>query len=526
MKALVVDALARGEGAKYATVDVVGAGPRVVAGLVKDLIDVNYVPYEVALTHELARYDYLLISAMISDLGAVNTLVERANAKGFRGKVILGGPVSFGYWEILFRMRRVDYVLIGEAEIPLPILIKTIGEGGPIEKVPALAYRAGETIKVTSSHIHTPKEIISSVKPWTEVDKSYDKPQIYRFYVEVVRGCSNFYRPMIRGIGGLNCTECGNCRSKVLKDRVVCPAWIPPGCGFCSVPYMFGPPRSRSVKSVTMEVEELIAHGARRIVLSGPDFLDYGRDEIVNEPLTDPCNPPPNVEAIEELLNMLYTIPEIANRKAVVMIENIKACLVDEDVARLLGKYLSGTTVHIGMETGNDFFNEKVLGKPIGVRDVLRATKLLSKNGLRPYVYLMYGLPLMDKAVYADTLNIIGELAASGVEKITLYKFTPLPGTGFEKMGPEVSNHREEITLLKRRVESFNFTVKRKMVGQIVEAYLYNSEGKCVAYPLQHGPVIFLTRSDKCLGGCRALVKIVDIGVRKVIGRTVKVIEC
>lgn len=527
MKAIIVDALARGKGAKYATLDVVGAGPRIVAGLIRDLLDVDYFPYEEALTRDLASYDYLLISAMISDLGAVSTLVERAIRRGFRGKVILGGPVSFGYQEVLSKMPRIDYVVIGEAEIPLPMLIKAINEGNHVERVPSIAYRDGETIRVTSAHVHTPKEVISSVKPWTEVNKSYDKPQVYRFYVEVVRGCSNFHRPMIRGVGGLNCVECGKCQSKVLKNRVSCPAGISPGCGFCSVPYMFGPPRSRNVKSIVKEVEELIAHGARRIVLSAPDFLDYGREEIVNEPLTDPCDPPPNLGAIEELLNRLHAIPEVSSGKAVIMIENIKACLVNEDVAKLMGKYLSGTTVHIGMETGNDFFNERILGKPIGVKDVLKATKLLSENGLRPYVYLMYGLPLMDKTVYTDTMNVIGELAASGVEKITLYKYIQLPGTSFENLSPEISKHREEISLLKHRVELFNFTVKRKMVGQIIEAYLYSSsEGRCVAYPLKHGPVIFLTHSDKCLKGCRALIKIVDIDVRKVVGRTVKVIEC
>jgi len=531
---LVIDALARAIGKRYSTFDVVGAGPRVVAGILEDFEETALLPCESVISNiELVKkFDAIFISAMSSDYEALRRLVMKIKEARFRGPIVVGGPISFEYSRVLSELP-VDFVVIGEAEIPLKYLVncfKSKGDESCLEKTPALAFREKGKIKLTSRHIHTPKEMLSTIKPWTKIDLSYKPTWIYRFYVEVLRGCSNFFRPLV-GSGELNCLLCMKCRSPNLSERLSCPANIPPGCGFCSVPYMFGYPRSRSVRSIVNEVEELVVHGARRIVLSAPDFLDYCREELVEGVLTDPCNPPPNVNVIEDLLNALFSIEDVKSGKVAIMIENIKACLVNEEIGKVLGKYLKDTTVHIGLETGCDWYNDRVLGKPIGLNHVLRACRILSEAGLRPYVYLMHDLPLAGREVYLNTMKAIEALGRVGVEKITFYKYTKLPATAFEKISEqqEEEDVSEIIREIKKLISKYNTAMKRHLIGKRVEVYIVKSSSGYYGYPVKHGPVVVISSRStpyREISGCKGVVKITDISSRAVRGELISVLEC
>lgn len=537
IKALVVDALARAFGERYSTFDVVGAGPRVVAGILE-----GYGVKTVLKTYEevrsnprlYLRSDIVLISAMTTDHVALEKLVKTMREKGYMGPVIVGGPISFEYHKLL-EEGLADIVIIGEAEIPLEkmfndeavtkaIISKTfVG----LEKIPSIAFKKNNKVTVTSRHIYTPPQKLSRLKPWVKIDQSYSFYWILRYYVEVVRGCSNFHRPLVSGVGGLNCTRCMQCYSHDLKLRLKCPTGIPPGCGFCSVPYQFGWVRSRSIDGIIKEIKGLISHGAERIVLSAPDFLDYGREKIVEpKPLTDPCKPPVNIDMIGKLLEEIYRIKQVSEGKVRIFIENIKACLVDEEIARLLGRYFQGTPIHIGLETGDYEYN-KLIGKPISPEQVIIAVRLLKKHGLRPYVYLMYGLPLMDRRVYEKTITIVDKLMDAGVEKITLYRFIPLPFTAFKDIKSSLENVEDLIHVLKKKVNEYNYKQKAKLKGKTIQVYLVFSKGKYYGYPVLHGPTVFVRGlKNPRFSGCLAEVEITDIAPRFVWGRFLRILRC
>ena len=50
-------------------------------------------------------------------------------------------------------------------------------------------------------------------------------------------------------------------------------------CGFCAIPSFRGPQRSRTIDQILTEVDELIAGGAKEIVLVAQDLASYGRDQ-------------------------------------------------------------------------------------------------------------------------------------------------------------------------------------------------------------------------------------------------------
>jgi len=490
----VVDCLARETKVKkHSTLDAVGVGPRLVAGILeKEGCEADVIQCEEVIKRvgALSGYEVLFVSGMVTDIPSMIRVLSRWRG----GPAVAGGP-SFVDYERLLRSG-FDYVVWGEGEVSIPKLINMIRNDGEPIKIPNLAYLSdGRVIKNPGPPWATPPSLWGYV-PSVSAVTSYPGWWGARVYVEVVRGCSNYHRPTIPLPDGKSCIGCGRCWGGTLRERLTCPLGIPPGCGYCSVPAIFGPARSRPEDSIVREVKELIKLGVKRIVLSAPDFLDYGRDQLVApEPLTDPRSPPPNLTAIESLLRKVTSVPEVSEGEAYVMIENVKPNLVNEDVAELLGKYLKGTPVHIGLESGHPR-HHVALGRPSKVDEVIKAVKLLRRAGLKPYVYVIHGLPGEDRQVIKATVRVVRKLWRTGVEKITLYRFTPIKGTAFEgfpKPPPAIkSTARPLYTLVKR----LNYIAKRRLIGKevkVVGVSYYPGKKEVVAYMLPHGPVTHVT---------------------------------
>jgi len=541
MRILIVDCLARGGSGRLATVDVIGVGPRLVAGILESKgLNVKIVPFEEFIKfrdERLAKYDLLLVSGMSSDEKCVGITLEKW--RRVRKYAIIGGPIAFGYVEGSKDVMEDVIIVCGEGEKTVDELFNHIVDEGVeilsdvelLKNIKGLIFKTHDDIVFTGFPEHPSSTELDSYMPSTRRVKDYPQYWACRVYVEVVRGCSNFRRPSIKLPDGRKCINCSNCfKAKPLSLRLKCPLDIPAGCGYCSIPQLYGPPRSRSVNVIVKEVFELLDLGVTRIVLSAADFLDYGRDELVKpQPLTDPTWPPPNLDRIEELLSTLTAHEAFRKGKAVLSIENLKANLVDEEVARLLGKYLKGTTVHIGCETGSEK-QALEIGRPVTPRDVVRAVKLLKRCGLRPYVYFIHGLPGQKIEYVKETVNIMRELEKVGVEKITTYRFTPLPLTAFSKFPrgkPYVKDKLSRMIVLEAK--RINLKYKMELVNSSIPCVIvrpYYKMGKyAIGYPIYHGPVVKVENGIKYVG-FKVVVKVKRVlSERLVEGVIVKVLE-
>ncbi|MEM4485775.1 MAG: radical SAM protein [Zestosphaera sp.] len=519
MKAAIVDCLGVGSGgSRVVTRDVIGVGPRLIAGVLEALgvgADLFVCDEVLRGAVDASGYDAILVSGMSSDIDSV---VRVASLLRGRTTLIAGGPVSVDWGDLL--KVGYDYVVLREAEGTLPGLVELIGgvRDATPDEVPNLAYMEGGKPRVTHTLPWLPSPPLWSYTPSVGLVAAYPYWWGARVYVEVVRGCSNYFRPRLRLADGRKCVDCGSCRSGSLHERVSCPLGIPPGCGYCSVPNLYGPARSRPEDLVVREVRELIKLGVRRVVLSAPDFLDYGRDLLVApEPLTDPRNPPPNLSAIESLLTRLTSIPEVGSGDAYVMIENIKPNLLTEDVARVLGKHLNGTSVHLGLESGDPRLHVN-LGRPSTVNEVCRAVELLVRHGLRPYIYLIHGLPGETGGSARMSLNAVRRFSRMGVEKFTLYRFRPLKGSAFEGFPegrPAVMTWNKGLYYLVRRLNKLR---KAGLIGAVLNVVgVERVRGALIAYTLPHGPVVRVPNADVSDVGRVLKVRVVRVESDRVV---------
>lgn len=503
MRPLIVDALASGRGKRLATRDVIGAGPRAVAGV----LEKAGLSPRVALAETVLEgvvdpeaYNLLLVSGMTVDLTAVRRVVSKWRAEA-DGPVIIGGPVASDPDRAL-RKTRGDIAVIGEGELTLKELLEHGMARGQIpaeedlSKIRGIAYLQDGEIRMNPLRPVMDRLTFEGLEPSTRVMGDYPLYLSARIYVEVLRGCSNYHRARLVLPEGA-CEGCGQCRGGSLEDRYYCPEGVPPGCGYCSVPSLFGPPKSRSVEKIVGEVEELLSMGVRRVVLSAPGFLDYGRDLLVEpDPLTDPRSPEPNYGAVEELLSRLNGLDPVASGGASIMIENLKGELVTRRAAEVLGRYLVGTPVNVGFETGSPEHGAQI-GRASTPLENLDSVRRLSRAGLKPYVYFIHGLPGQSSETVEATVKSMRESVRAGASRIILYRFQPLPMSAFNSSPGAPPAVKDALSgRIYEEARKMNASLKEDLVGEtlrVVIAEVYDRDSRFhVAYPMLHGPVVLV----------------------------------
>ncbi len=518
MKPLIVDTLASGKGTRLTTRDVIGAGPRTVAGVLeKHGMKPTIVPVEKFLRDKIKNqsFDVILISGMTSDIPSMGKTIRKWR-KGNKGSVIIGGPSSSEPKRVLKRTG-ADIAITGEGEKTLSELIELgalQGATDGLNEVLGISYRNKKRVTVNPMRPVQSREVFKDYQASTDTISGYELYKSARVYVEVLRGCSNYHRARI-GPFGDRCTFCEQCTESGLVERYNCPVGIPPGCGYCSVPSLYGPPKSRPMEIILDEVRRLLEIGVHRIVLSAPGFLDYGRDLLVEpNPLTDPRNPEPNYKEIEELLSGLKELPQMKTGNASLMIENIKSSLVTKRASNILGSYLKDTPVSVGFETGSDSHSVQ-LGRPDTPSETIISLRRLKEVGMKPYVYFIHGLPGQTKETANETVDMINKSMKLGADRVILYRFRSLPASAFSGCpsgSPAVYDPNSK--LIYDAAQRANMGSKEKLVGKTLKVVVANRYGRdrnySVAYPMLHGPVVLVKGGD-FVGGKVFRVKITGV---------------
>ncbi len=497
---IIVDALATERGFKRFTRDVIGAGPRTVAGILEQLgFECRIFNAEQVFKNQavLSDFDVLMCSGMTMDIPSMRKIVNIWRKVNEDKVAIAGGPAAADPHHLL-RKTGYDLAVIGECEGALQELLETVLREGQmpemsvLKNIRGLAFRIRDEVETTPLR---PPDFELRFEPAVEKIVDYPYYHVSRIYVTCVRGCSNYRRTLLTLPDGRECNHCGSCTKNDLTERYYCPEGIPPGCGFCSVPSLFGPPRSRSKESILKEISGLLKLGVNRIVLGASDFLDYQREKLVSpHPLTDPCLPKPNYAEIESLLSEISEIQKKKEERTYVSIENIKPCLFTDKAAQIISKYLPNTTVHIGCETGSEE-HSKNIGRPSNPNESLMAVKRAITYGLRPYVYFIHGLPGQTLETAKETVKIMDKMAKIGLEKITIYRFKPLPMSAFgDFKSPPPATKNKASKMILNKAKQINLEIKKSLIGKTVEAAVAEKIklGEYIAYPLEEGPTILL----------------------------------
>jgi len=520
LRIAVVDATAAGKGRRRFTRDAIGCGARSVCGVLEkhDIYSKILLAEDVIEKGFQDDFTTLFISGMSMDKVAIKRVIKKWR-KTNHGKVVVGGPVTSELEQSL-RETKADLMVLGEGEITLDELLNSnylvSGNLSTIKNINGIGYiNQKKEFVLTGLRKYSTSSEFREFRASTKHIQDYPNHFSAKVYVECLRGCSNFGGTRIQLPDGRKCSECGFCESDYLEDRANCPEEIPPGCGFCSVPSLFGPSRSKSIEHVVNEIKELVAFNVKRIVLSAPDFLDFGRDELfATKPLISTSIPKANAKKINELLSKIQTIDRVAKGHVWIEVENIKATLFTEELGKILSKYLPNSPFSIGCETGSEK-HAKLLGRPSGPKDTLRAVKIAHKYGLKAHVYFIHSLPGQTKRSAEETAEFIHKLEPF-IEKVTIYRFRPLPLSAFGDFpDPQPAIYNPESKIIADAANEVNFRKKKNLVGEVVRVIIsepnYRDEKGAIAYILSGGPMVAVENSRERIG------EIVEVKIKRVI---------
>ncbi len=514
-----MDALASNEGRRKFSRDAIGVGPRLIAGICQQ----NNIFSKIIRAEDLLEnktnfndFDIFLISAMTVDRIAVERVIQKIRKENKDSIIVLGGPILSDK-NIPLEVN-ADIGVVGEGELILDELLKNDFSLDSSEENYPLDF---EIEQIGSSKIITQRQVSTQTifelfHPSTEHIKDYPDYWFSKVYVETIRGCSNHYRgDIVKEKGG--CSDCSNCSDPETIINGDCPEDIPPGCGFCSVPSTFGAPKSRDIDLIVDEVKNLLSEGVRRVVLSAPGFLDFKRN-LKDEQLFSPINPPPNIESIQELLSRLVEIRDNQKHRCSISIENVKPSLVNEEVSKVLGNYLPETSISIGCETFDENHSRQI-GRPSSPLKAIEAARMLSNNGLLPQIYLIHSLPGETVQSLDFTSTMIENELSDFVEKITVYKYLPLPNSPFTKTQATLPHERHMLKLqrekLKHTIINFNFNKKQSLIGSSIISIVAERdrvrENTFICYPIYSGPAISIESDEDIVG------KLVQIRISRAI---------
>ena len=530
MNILIVDCLAIGEQKRKFSRDFIGGGPKLIAGILNQkridnlnikLIRAENIVFEKSYSKDTYSYhDICLISAMTMDNKSVKKIVRLWREVNKEKMIIIGGPISSD--KNLLNKIDADISVVGEGESKICSIIEillNVDEKlseeyyNKLKNINGISFRYNGTPFFTKPSLNLEEFIdIKNSRLFLEHVKHYENYKTARVYVECLRGCSNYYRSKFELIDDRKCLEtCNICKTGDLRDNLRCPSNLPPGCGFCSTINSFGFPKSRKMEQIISEIEGLLKIGVRRIVLGGPDFLDYKREELTdNNILITPNIPPePNYEALEELINHIVNLKLVKEMKVQIFIENVKANLCTERALKILSK-IPNSIFSIGCETGSDEFAYQ-LGRPYPPSKTLNAIKNALLNGIRVHVYFIHSLPGEKINYIKESIEMVNNLYKIGIDKITVYKYQEFPGSPFyllknkkelmKQNNKELNRFRKKLV---RLIITFNKMKKEEMVNQYYDVFIAESsffnKSDAIAYIIKGGPKVLVKNASNQLG--------------------------
>jgi len=325
---------------------------------------------------------FSLLTTMLTDDQYLSEIIRLNKLVKDKCITIVGGPHASGDPIGSIVSLGFEYVFIGEAEYSLPRFLEAIREGEDILSVPGIFLR-----KDDEEFFFTGKG-----KP---IDINEFHPFPYWRYlfnpIEISRGC-------------------------------------PYGCRYCQVTYLHGNyMRHRSIERIADYAEIMAKQGLRDIRFISPNALAYGSNSLGTV----------NYTAIEELLETITTRlkPKYGIRVFYGSFPSeVRPEYIDDEVARLLLKYVANREIIIGAQTGsNRLLN--FIGRKHDAEVVLNAVEILHRHGFRASVDFIIGLPSETRSDLEETLNVIKKLAQMNA-RIHLHTFIPLPGTPFAHAKP------------------------------------------------------------------------------------------
>ena len=333
-------------------------------------------------------------------------------------KIIFGGPHPTMAKDEIFKNPYVDFTVLGEGEITIAELLKSIQIESVPNDVKGIMFRHNGGIIKTQARKYI-KNLDSLSYPHHIAKKvlhDYEKYPTNSFkYIFASRGCPY---------------NCHFCASKEIWTRSV---------------------RFRTVENVIDEIKGIRNNGIKRLHFDDDTFGV-------------------NKKYIKELCSEIKNeVPDIKWSC------EIRADLIDDEIV-LAMKQAGCETIQVGFESGNDELL-RLMGKGLKVNEILTACKTIKKHKIELQTFFLVGYPYETEEMLKDTVKMMKK---SKSDKILYSIFTPYPHTELydfckskglikENFDPTLYNHQSPLNCFSMYISPERFRVLATKIERMID---------------------------------------------------------
>lgn len=185
-------------------------------------------------------------------------------------------------------------------------------------------------------------------------------------------------------------------------------------CTYCIIPYVRGRSRSRTVKEIVLEVEELVANGFKEVVLTGINIGDFDGNR-------------PEGESADRLVDLVQAVDRVPGLERL-RISSIDPDEVDEDLmnAVIHGKNTC-KSMHVVLQSGSNVILKRMNRKY--TRQIFMDTVDRLRQVCPDFTFttdIIVGFPGETDADHEDTLAIMREVKFA---KVHMFPYSERPRT-------------------------------------------------------------------------------------------------
>lgn len=288
-------------------------------------------------------------------------------------KIVLGGPHVNIYPNETINIPEVDYLVLGEGEVPFTELIQNLDDGQKLETVKGLVFKDRNRVVNTG-----PRELIQDLDS-------------IPFPARHLTSYKKYYSLLAR-------------RSPI--TTMMTSRGCPYKCLFCDRPHLGKRFRARSAENVVDEMEECVDRGIQEILIYDDTFT-INRQRVV-----DICK-----KISKRGLDIGWDVRARVNT-------------VDEELLKIM-KDAGCERIHYGVEAGTPEIL-KILRKGITLKQVEDAFRWTKDIGITTLAYFIIGSPTETREQILQTLEFAKKLDPDFAHFSVM---TPFPATDLYHLG-------------------------------------------------------------------------------------------
>lgn len=243
-------------------------------------------------------------------------------------------------------------------------------------------------------------------------------------------------------------------------------------CTYCIIPYVRGRSRSRPVDDILREVEGLVAHGYKEVVLTGINVGDF-------------------TPSLAELIRLVDKVPGLKR----VRLSSIDPDEVSEDLQEAI---LSGQntcpSLHLVLQSGSNIILKRMNRKY--TRQIFQEAVDRLRAACPDFTFttdVIVGFPGETEADHAETLALIQDVQFA---KVHMFPYSVRERTRAalypDKVAPEIISRRKAEVI--QAAEEAAYALRERFIGKEMEILTENGEGGHTANFL---PVLWTGESNQ-----------------------------